>query len=241
MTDNKTYYTIPETFTNRQDIDPIMKLVIINIYNKLQIPKDKLTEGVYTFSVSNVASEMGLKQPVTFNKFAVLEKLKLIKRTGTKITTHGEVVLYIADSEILEKILNGNIKNMSPKLKKVLHQVKKIPSSPSEVGSSPSVIRMTPSEVGSSLGDTSTQIEYSNTNNQINSTQMGNSNTSSVDIISKREQHIEELVDAIINPPVSPNIKKLPEGLGTSYNNKNSVSPKTPDEEFDSIFKPKVS
>jgi hypothetical protein len=104
-----TYYTITEQLTVRTDIDWFLKAVLINIVNKLEIPKEKLNGLEYTFSVSNVAIEMGINTKTTFVRFSILEKLKAIKKCGTKITTHGEVVLYHADKDIINQIVSGGI------------------------------------------------------------------------------------------------------------------------------------
>jgi predicted transcriptional regulator len=110
-----TYYTVTEQFTARTDMKWNLKAVLINIINKVQIPKDMLNgQEFYTFSVSNVSQEMGIPESTTSDQFKILEKLGVLKFSGTKITSHGKVKLFIAESDILSKLITGEIE-LNPK------------------------------------------------------------------------------------------------------------------------------
>ena len=102
-----TYYKIDESVTSRRDLDPEMKWVVTNIANKLQIPPEMLPPEGYTFSVANVAAEMGLPPTTTFYRFRMLAEMKILKEIGTKTTSHGVVVIYAADGERFGKLLVG--------------------------------------------------------------------------------------------------------------------------------------
>jgi hypothetical protein len=114
---SKQYYSVKETFTSRTDIDPILKLVLINIFNKLRIPARLLERGFYTFSASNVAKEMGLGRGATFYRFKMLEHIGALKHFGYEETRSGSVALYKADIEIMKKLASGEIKITDDMLK----------------------------------------------------------------------------------------------------------------------------
>ncbi len=156
-----TYYNTEESVSSRTDFDATMKWVITNIANKLQIPPEKLRpKGKYTWSVSNVAAEMGLKATTTFYRFKMLEKLKVLKEAGTIRTTHGECVIYEADRELFGKLLSGGLKIPAGLLAEVRKPKGGFPAG-DEAVSSPREIRMSAGDRASSPAETSTQIEYS--------------------------------------------------------------------------------
>lgn len=162
-----TYYNTTEAVTSRADFDATMKWVITNIANKLQIPSERLPNGKYTWSVSNVATEMGLPPTTTFYRFKMLEKLKVLREIGTKRTTHGECVIYDADRGVFAKLLSGEL--TIPK--ELLREVRKSKEgssagdeaglSPRDEASSPREIRISAGDRASSPAETSTQMEYS--------------------------------------------------------------------------------
>lgn len=160
-----TYYTIPESVTSRTDIDPELKWVITNLHNKLQIPPEKIPNGIYTFSVGNVAAEMGIPATTLYYRFRMLVEMKVLKEIGTKRTSHGVVVIYAADGERLGKLLSGEMTVPDGLLKKV-REKKRVssatdepPSSETERGPSESEEASSPAEIGISPADASTQIQ----------------------------------------------------------------------------------
>jgi hypothetical protein len=167
-----TYYTTDESVTNRTDIDATMKWVVTNIDNKLRIPPEKLPDGKYTWSVSNVVAEMGLPYSTTYYRFKMLERLKVLTERGTIRTTHGDVVIYDADRDVFSKLLSGELKIPDGLLTEV-RKSKKGSSAGDEVGSSPTDRPSSPTDIPLSDGDrasspaeTSNQIQHSNVSSQ---------------------------------------------------------------------------
>jgi len=167
-----TYYTIPESVTSRTDIDPELKWVITNLHNKLQIPPEKLPNGIYTFSVSNVATEMGIAATTIYYRFRMLAEMKVLKEIGTKRTSHGLAVIYAADGERLGKLLSGEMTvprgllKQVRKKKKPASETDEPPSSETERGPSEADGTSSPAEIRISPADASTQIQYPNSSTQ---------------------------------------------------------------------------
>lgn len=167
-----TYYTMTERLTARTDMKWNLKAVLINIINKVEIPKDKLNgQEFYTFSVSNVSQEMGIPESTTSDQFAILKGVGLFSFVGTKITSHGIVKLFKAEMDILSKIISGEItfnhkKDMEPSTATV------IPTT-ATVGAATATVIPTTAIVGATTATVSSiQIQQSNGSSSNGNTQM---------------------------------------------------------------------
>lgn len=167
-----TYYTMTEQLTARTDMKWNLKAVLMNITNKVEIPKEKLNgQDFYTFSVSNVSAEMGMPESTTSDQFKILGKFGVIDFVGTKITSHGVVKLYKADMGVLSKVVSGEIQFM-PTMSKA-PTTATVEAATVIVGATTATVEPTTAIVGATTATvTSIQIEHSNVSSSNANTQM---------------------------------------------------------------------
>ena len=106
-----TYYTMTEQLTARTDMKWNLKAVLVNITNKVQIPKDKLNGQIFIlFSVSSVSQEMGMPESTTSDQFAILQRSWVAYICWNQDDqSHRKVKMFKAELDILSKIISGEI------------------------------------------------------------------------------------------------------------------------------------